>query len=171
MQASDSYAPAAARDASPTLTPTPFLPATITPTPFGPEGADTPTEIPIVVSPLRTPTRSDSSPWSPYAGPIYPALTEIPTPVDEFKTGDDVLNVALLGIDLRPAGGSYNTDTIMILTLNRTKKTAALISFPRDLYVYIPAYGMERINAAFGEGIRLNYPGGGFRPVPGYDAL
>jgi LCP family protein required for cell wall assembly len=89
-------------------------------------------------------------------------LIEVPKPVEEFKTGDDVLNIALLGIDLRPTGGSYNTDTIMILTLNRTKKTTALISFPRDMYVYIPAYGLERINAAFGEGMHLNYPGGGF---------
>jgi LCP family protein required for cell wall assembly len=158
-----SYAPVAAHIASATLTPTPFLPATRTATPFGPEGAATPTELPFAVSPLRTPTLpSDSPPWAPYAGPIYPALTEIPKPAVEFPKADDILNVALLGIDLRPAGGSYNTDTIMILTLNRTKKTAALISFPRDLYVYIPAYGMERINAAFGEGSAQNYPGGSF---------
>jgi LCP family protein required for cell wall assembly len=157
-----SYAPIAGRVATPTLTPTPFLPATATSTPFGPEGTSTATEIPMV-SPLMTPTSAGSSPpWAPYAGPIYPALTEIPKPAEEFPAGDDVLNVALLGIDLRPAGGSYNTDTIMILTLNRTNKTAALLSFPRDLYVYIPAYGMERINAAFGEGKALNYPGGGF---------
>jgi len=158
-----SYAPVAAREGAPTLTPTPFMPATRTSTAFGPEGASTPTEIPPAVSPLRTPTLpADSPPWAPYAGPIYPPLIDVPKPAVEFKTGDDVLNIALLGIDLRPAGGSYNTDTIMILTLNRTKKTAALVSFPRDLYVYIPAYGMERINAAFGEGIHLNYPGGGF---------
>jgi LCP family protein required for cell wall assembly len=158
-----SYAPVAARVALATLTPTPFLPATSTPTPFGPEGAVTPTELPFQVSPLRTPTLpGDSPPWAPYAGPIYPALTEIPKPVVEFPPADDILNIALLGIDLRPTGGSYNTDTIMILTVNRTKKTAALISFPRDLYVYIPAYGMERINAAYGEGGILNYPGGRF---------
>jgi LCP family protein required for cell wall assembly len=101
-------------------------------------------------------------PWAPYAGPIYPALIDIPKPVEEFPTSADVLNIALLGIDMRPTGGSYNTDTIMILTVNRTKKTAALISFPRDLYVYIPAYGMERINAAFAEGKIRNYTGGGF---------
>jgi LCP family protein required for cell wall assembly len=158
-----SYAPAAARDAAATLTPTPFLPATTTPTPFGPEGAVAPTDLPFAVSPLRTPTLSGGAPpWAPYAGPIYPPLIEVPKPAEEFKTGDDVLNIALLGIDLRPAGGSYNTDTIMILTVNRTKKTAALISFPRDLYVYIPAYGMERINAAYAEGRMINYTGGGF---------
>ena len=157
-----SYAPVAAREEAATQTPTPFLPVTSTPSPFAPPGQATPTDIPIVVSPLQTPTPPGSQPWSPYAGPIYPALTEIPTPATEFDTGSNVQNIALLGIDLRPAGGSYNTDTIMILTVNRANKTAALISFPRDFYVYIPAYGMERINAAFGEGARLNYPGGGF---------
>jgi len=158
-----SYAPVAAREAAATLTPTPFLPATSTSTPFRPEGPSTPTDLPFAVSPLRTPTPpGDSPPWAPYAGPIYPALTEIPKPVEEFPPSADIVNIALLGIDLRPAGGSYNTDTIMILTLNRTNKTAALISFPRDLYVYIPAYGMERINAAFGEGEIRNYPGGKF---------
>jgi LCP family protein required for cell wall assembly len=158
-----SYAPIAARNELATLTPTPFLPVTITPTPFGPEAAVTPTDLPFAVSPLRTPTLAgDAPPWAPYAGPIYPPLIEVPKPVEEFPPSADVLNIALLGIDLRPTGGSYNTDTIMILTLNRVKKTAALISFPRDLYVYIPAYGMERINAAFGEGGIRDYPGGKF---------
>ncbi len=158
-----SYAPVAAHEAAATLTPTPFLPATSTATPFEPEGISTPTDLPFAVSPLRTPTLAGNAPpWAPYAGPIYPPLIEVPKPVEEFAASADILNIALLGVDLRPAGGSFNTDTIMILTLNRAKKTAALISFPRDLYVYIPAYGMQRINAAFGEGNALNYPGAGF---------
>jgi LCP family protein required for cell wall assembly len=73
------------------------------------------------------------------------------------------MNIAVLGSDMRPSGvGGFRTDTIMILILNKTAKTAALVSFPRDLYVYIPAYGMDRINSAFPEGTTLNYPGGGF---------
>jgi LCP family protein required for cell wall assembly len=50
----------------------------------------------------------------------------------------------------------------MILTLDREQQSAALISFPRDLLVYIPAYGMQRINIAFGQGGEIHYPGGGF---------
>jgi LCP family protein required for cell wall assembly len=76
--------------------------------------------------------------------------------------GAGVLNIALLGSDVRPVGGSFHTDTILILSLNPTKRTITLISFPRDLYVYIPAYGMQRINVAFPIGSSLGYPGGDF---------
>jgi LCP family protein required for cell wall assembly len=39
-----------------------------------------------------------------------------------------------------------------------------MISLPRDLYVYIPTVGMDRINTAYeyGEMPKYNYPGGGF---------
>ena len=158
-----SIAPIGPRDAMATLTPTPFLPVLTTLTPFAPDsgtaGGGTPT-----VLPLMTPTPFIGIvPWAPYAGPIYPALTEIPRPEAMFETGDDIMNIAVLGSDLRPTGiGGFRTDTIMILILNRTAKKAALVSFPRDLYVYIPAYGMERINSAFPQGGSINYPGGGF---------
>jgi LCP family protein required for cell wall assembly len=136
------------------------MPATSTATPFGP-GQAGPTTGPAAA--LATPTSPFGNiPWAPYAGPIIPSSIQIPTPVAEFDQGPDVMNVALLGVDLRPYGGSYNTDTMMILSLNHAKKTAALVSFPRDLYVYIPAYGMWRLNAAFAEGNSLGYPGGGF---------
>jgi polyisoprenyl-teichoic acid--peptidoglycan teichoic acid transferase len=157
-----SYAPAAAQEV-PTLTATPFLPATITPTPFGPSQGVATETTPEIILPETTATPVPlNPPWAPYAGPIHPASIAIPTPVKEFDQGPDVLNVALLGLDTRPYGGSYNTDTMIILSLNKAKKTAVMISFPRDTYVYIPAYGMWRLNAAFGEGQTLNYPGGKF---------
>jgi LCP family protein required for cell wall assembly len=156
-------APIAAPAMEPTLTATPFLPALMTLTPFAPNpGGNTGDATPGVL-PLMTPTPSLANvPWAPYAGPIYPALTEIPPPEEEFPVSDDILNIALLGSDQRPYGGGFRTDTIMILMLNKATKKAALVSFPRDLYVYIPAYGMDRINGAFPEGYSINYPGGGF---------
>jgi LCP family protein required for cell wall assembly len=159
-----SWAPVAPQVAEATLTATPFLPIRGTLTAFVPDlsaGGDVTTPDQPV---LLTPTPSLASvPWAPYAGPIYPALTEIPRPEQEFATGDEVMNIAVLGSDMRPTGiGGFRTDTIMILMLNRTKKSAALVSFPRDMYVYIPAFGMERINLAFPEGMTISYPGGGF---------
>jgi polyisoprenyl-teichoic acid--peptidoglycan teichoic acid transferase len=163
-----SIAPVAAHEV-PTSTPTPFLPATRTPTPFQPAvmAGGIPVEpgeqLPNQPSPFFTATLpGDGSVWAPYAGPIYPADTPIPKPAKLFDVGPDVMNVALLGTDLRPQGSSYRTDTIMILSLNKAKKTASLISFPRDLYVYIPAYGMQRINVAFPAGYTIGYPGGSF---------
>jgi LCP family protein required for cell wall assembly len=159
-----SYAPVAPRDQLPTLTATPFLPVRETLTPFFPDlsGAGM---VPIIEpGTLYTPTPSLANvPWAPYAGPIYPALTQIPRPEQEFADTDDIMNIAVLGSDMRPTGlGGFRTDTIMILILNKTAGTVSLVSFPRDLYVYIPAYGMERINTAFPAGMTINYPGGGF---------
>jgi LCP family protein required for cell wall assembly len=156
-------APVAPPEPGPTLTLTPFLPARMTLTPYAPNPGENIGDATPGVLPLMTPTPSLANvPWAPYAGPIYPALTEIPPPQEEFPVSDDVLNIALLGSDQRPYGGGFRTDTIIILMVNKATKKAAMVSFPRDLYVYIPAYGMDRINGAFPEGYAVNYPGGGF---------
>ncbi|MEB3107461.1 LCP family protein [Corynebacterium pseudotuberculosis] len=44
--------------------------------------------------------------------------------------------------------GSMRTDTIMLLHIPTSGK-ATLLSLPRDSYVSIPGYGMDKINAAF----------------------
>ena len=44
--------------------------------------------------------------------------------------------------------GSMRTDTIMLLHIPLTGK-ATLVSLPRDSYVNIPGYGMDKINVAF----------------------
>ena len=44
--------------------------------------------------------------------------------------------------------GEGRTDTIMLLHIPRTGK-AKLVSIPRDSYVEIPGFGMDKINAAF----------------------
>jgi LCP family protein required for cell wall assembly len=159
-----SYAPIAPQALQPTLTATPFLPVRETLTPHFPDLSSAGDGPMPNASALFTPTPSLANvPWAPYAGPIYPALTQIPRPEEEFVSTDEIMNIAVLGSDMRPSGvGGFRTDTIMILILNKTAKKAALVSFPRDLYVYIPAYGMERINIAFPEGTTINYPGGGF---------
>jgi LCP family protein required for cell wall assembly len=156
------YAPAAPHESS-TETPTPFLPATETPFSTGSSPTPTPTETALPPLPTVTPTPSGGAPpWAPYAGPIKPASTLIPTPAKEILQGKDTLNIALLGIDKSETAGSYRTDAILVLSFDRTRKAAALISFPRDLYVFIPAYGMQRINAAYLEGQQLHYSGGRF---------
>ncbi|MGB7538672.1 MAG: LCP family protein [Anaerolineales bacterium] len=157
-----SYAPAAPREE---LTPsaTPFQPATDTPNEPGRSPTRGPSVTVATPAPLATPTASGiAPPWSPFAGPIHPASTQIPTPAAVIDPGKDTITIALLGIDKSETAGAYRTDAIMILYLNRERNLAAVISFPRDLYVYIPAYGMQRINIAFGQGKELHYPGGSF---------
>jgi len=105
---------------------------------------------------------SEVPPWAPYAGPVHQSPTDIPTPAAGLPQVENSLTVAFLGIDKAEMALPYRTDAIMILSLDREKNAAALISFPRDLFVYIPAYGMQRINIAFEQGYELHYPGGSF---------
>jgi LCP family protein required for cell wall assembly len=65
---------------------------------------------------------------------------------------EDQINILLLGSDQRPNDGGFRTDTIQLLTINPSNGTVRLTSFPRDLYVYIPGYTVQRINTAFGWG-------------------
>ncbi len=65
---------------------------------------------------------------------------------DLTKKYNDRLNILLLGIGGPGHDGPYLTDTIMILSLKFSTKQVALISIPRDLAVYIPHYGLQKIN-------------------------
>lgn len=49
-------------------------------------------------------------------------------------------------------GGSLNTDTMMIVHVPADGSQATLISLPRDSYVNIPGYGMNKLNAAYPNG-------------------
>ncbi|MEO7261658.1 MAG: LCP family protein [Jatrophihabitantaceae bacterium] len=51
-------------------------------------------------------------------------------------------------------GGSYNTDTMMVLHLPADGSKATAISFPRDSYVNIPGHGKNKLNAAYPIGIQ-----------------
>ncbi|MCU1656038.1 MAG: LytR family transcriptional regulator, partial [Pseudonocardiales bacterium] len=49
-------------------------------------------------------------------------------------------------------GGSLNTDTMMIVHVPANGAKATLISLPRDSYVAIPGYGMNKLNSAYVDG-------------------
>ena len=67
----------------------------------------------------------------------------------------------LLGSDTREGGGDYRTDSIIIVSINRKAGTVNMLSLPRDLYVYIPGWTMNRINTAATHGSSVGWPGGG----------
>jgi LCP family protein required for cell wall assembly len=66
----------------------------------------------------------------------------------EIPFAPEVFNIVLLGSDARPNLGGYRTDTMMVISVNRKDDTITMISFPRDLYVYLPGWRMDRINTA-----------------------
>lgn len=71
------------------------------------------------------------------------------------------INVLLLGSDRRDGESDLpRTDTIMVVTLDPASHTAGMLSLPRDLWVAIPGYGNERVNAAYGLGENARKGGG-----------
>jgi len=62
-------------------------------------------------------------------------------------------SVLILGSDARPdelaRGQVGRTDTLLLFVADRATPRLAMVSVPRDLWVAIPGYGEERINAAY----------------------
>jgi LCP family protein required for cell wall assembly len=97
-------------------------------------------------------TDDEGRSWSDYAGPsIWPDMQAY-APAGILSHPEDQINILLLGSDKRPNDGGFRTDTIQLLTINPSTGTVKLTSFPRDLYVNIPGYTVQRINTAFGWG-------------------
>jgi len=82
--------------------------------------------------------------------PIPPAVPEL----------DGAQNILLVGTDARSGEDVSRTDTLVLVRLDQRNNRVSMLSFPRDLYVTIPGYGNNKINAA--------YPIGEKRIGPGY---
>ncbi len=82
--------------------------------------------------------------------------------VQEPWSGTSRVTVLLMGIDRRCGEiGPVRTDSLMVVSIDPIGKTAAALSLPRDLWVEIPGFGVERINQAHYVGEIIEYPGGG----------
>ena len=90
--------------------------------------------------------------------------TAVPTRVPPIPRDYELVNIALLGGDDELTdSGFLHTDTMIIASLNAETGTAAMLSLPRDLFVYIPNGVMGRLNLAFGIGENIDWdPDGGF---------
>jgi LCP family protein required for cell wall assembly len=86
---------------------------------------------------------------------------EIPPNVPLMEDDDNIVNFLLLGSDTT-GGGVGHTDVIILVSVNRDAESVAMWHLPRDLFVYIPNYTMDRINTAYALGEMNHYPGGGF---------
>ena len=80
-------------------------------------------------------------------------------------SGSGPLNIVVAGVDVR-AGltpqqqlalhvghtASSNSDTLMVVHVSADHRHVQVVSIPRDSWVNIPGFGMNKINAAFGLG-------------------
>jgi len=149
-----------------TATATPFQPVADTEIP-----TSTPVSTPIATSvPTGTPSPTVEATFDPNA--IIPDTATpqsfyvppyAPDPSQTLDTSG-AISFLLLGADKRPGQTYFRTDTIIIAVIRPASGQVVLISVPRDLYVYIPTVGMDRINTAYeyGQMPKYNYPGGGF---------
>ena len=76
------------------------------------------------------------------------------TPDRPARGSGAAINYVLMGSDSRDVGnpGSGRSDVLMVMHLAADRKSAYMISFPRDMYVPIPGKGKDKINAAFAYG-------------------
>lgn len=77
---------------------------------------------------------------------VAPSPTVVPTSVPLLPIGEDTLVFALLGTDEEQVPGSWRTDAIVLVFVESGARRVGLLSIPRDLWVYIPGHGHERIN-------------------------
>ena len=69
----------------------------------------------------------------------------------DYAFPDNVFNVLLIGLDNRSAGNvdRGRTDSMIVVSVNRSTKKIVLTSLMRDSYVQIPGIGNDRLNSAY----------------------
>lgn len=91
---------------------------------------------------------------------VFALILSLPTGLSSVKSIDAQeefvkhTTILLLGIDTGSHGriDQGRSDVLMVLDLNPTFNEGVLASIPRDSYVNIPAYGMDKINHAYAFG-------------------
>ena len=73
------------------------------------------------------------------------------TEAETIGAGQDIINILLIGQDSRSSKRS-RSDAMILCTLNKATKTLTMSSFMRDMYVQIPGYQDNRINASYALG-------------------
>lgn len=90
---------------------------------------------------LLWPSPKQADPSSPAAGGW-----DAPTPMPLVQLSPQQVNILFMGADSRQTQGHWRTDSLIVVTVDPVKERIRLLSIPRDLWVYIPGYGHERIN-------------------------
>ena len=81
------------------------------------------------------------------------SLDVAPPAVSPVRLPAGTINMALLGIDTRPQGGSKNSDVIIIASMQPDVPAITLLSIPRDTLVWIPSrQRFGKVNTAYAYG-------------------
>ena len=78
-------------------------------------------------------------------------VQEIIQPAQPVPVKSEVYNLLLIGVDREGQKGT-NSDTMILVSINKNKKTLTLTSVMRDSAANIPGVGFTKINSAFAVG-------------------
>lgn len=136
-------------------------PVESTPVPDEPEATIDSAQFDVTPRPLPTVMfLGDPEPGQEDVTAIPPRLE----PID--RQGYDLMNILLLGTDEELSNDNFRrTDTMIVLSINRSTGTVAMLSLPRDMFVYIPAWGMQRLNLAWARGENGGWVDGPFELI------
>lgn len=68
------------------------------------------------------------------------------------KEDNDIINIALFGLDRRAKDETSRSDALLVLTLDKLHKEVKVSSIMRDSYVDVPGYGNTKITHAYAYG-------------------
>ncbi len=119
-------------------------------------------------APTATPTAaSEPTPDSGEPSPDAILKSEAVAPGQEPKAlslddlPSDVTNILVMGSDRRVASDPGRTDVMIFVSVDRVNQVVRMLSLPRDLWVYIPGVGYNRLNTPNVFGNLYRKPGGG----------
>lgn len=154
QRAAQAFAPGAPGAAG--LPKSPPRAAEATPTP-APTRAPAPT--------AAAPTAATAISGEPTEEPLLPSeptqAGAEPAALDMTDLPKDVTNILVLGSDRRVKSDPGRTDVMMLVSIDRVNKVVRMLSIPRDLWVYLPGVGQNRVNTANVFGSLYRKPGGG----------
>ena len=89
-----------------------------------------------------------------HVDPVADKAADDNTAADGYSTVSDasVTNILLIGQDARAGETQTRSDSMIICSINMKTKQVVLTSLMRDMYVSIPGYGYDKLNAAYAYG-------------------
>ncbi len=114
-------------------------------------GGGDPTEEVVIAAPSPSLAPGESAPPSTPLpeGTAAAVATVTPTSIPRWD-GKERLNILLVGADQRPDQGYFNTDTLIVVSIDPTTKEVAMFSLPRDT-VDVPLPADSPARAVYGD--------------------
>lgn len=84
--------------------------------------------------------------------PSQGGQSNVTIPSIDPRKEEHVYNILLIGVEALPQFGGNRSDTMILISINEKTKKIYMTSLMRDMYVQIPGYTDNKLNAAFNYG-------------------